>query len=811
MKNVFVRLSGLLLIMLPLAFSHNAYAVQASPFSFVETQPDGSRVELSIHGDEHYHWLTTKRGFTVMRDSAGRLVYAERAQDGDLRPGNLVVGKDRPTDKGILPGLLPTKAVLDSYRSIKEGRHSAEERASRVPPLGNVKNMVIMIRFADHASRPLPSNADIDVLFNAVGGDANLAPTGSIKDVYLENSYGQMTLNSTVFGWIDLPQTEAYYANGQSGDSTLWQALRFALDQVDQTIDFRDFDTDGDNQIDAIAFIHSGYGAEWGGTDQYGTSSANRIWSHRWSIQQPAWTSAEGVVVSDYHISPGVWDTSGSEIGRIGVIAHETGHFFGIGDLYDTDGNGSGIGSFGLMANSWGFDGSQLYPPHFSPWSKEFLGWVTPTVIDTAGSYSLEQAEFSPSVFRIDEGFPANEYLLIENRQPVGFDGSMPQGGLVVWHIDDSAGYHTQGYPGQAGWPGNGNHYRVAVLQADGDYDMEKNLNRGDAGDVYRAGGVSTLGPNTTPNTDAYQNGNIIETGITLSSISAAGANMNFSFSLPLPPPDGVAVADHITTFGTLSGTYASTHQADGVYQTLTETDSGGKPSNRYDRAEHIWRFTPNATDNQFNVNAYRTDGGDADSGFTFSWSSSASGPWTEMLTVSSTSAGSVQSFTLGSVPGTVYIKAEDNDRTAGQRSHDVLRVDQMFFDEGVPNTDPPGAASGPQPGDGDTNISVGASVSWNAGSNATSHDVYFGLTPVPVFVGNQSGTSYDPGALLNDTLYYWRVDEVNSHGTTVGSVWSFTTEGAGGSCSPLGAACSVDSDCCSNKCKGRAGAKVCK
>ena len=168
-------------------------------------------------------------------------------------------------------------------------------------------------------------------------------------------------------------------------------------------------------------------------------------------------------LVVNYHISPSLWGISGSDIGRIATPAHEAAHFFGMPDLYDTDGSGGGgIGSFCLMANSWGFDGSQYNPPHLSAWGKVQMGWVNPKVISTSGTYSARKSCEFTDIFLIGNGtanFGSGEYLLIENRQPCKFDAKIPGPGLAIFHIDDSADFTTEGCPGQTGWPLNGNHY----------------------------------------------------------------------------------------------------------------------------------------------------------------------------------------------------------------------------------------------------------------------------------------------------------------------------------------------------------------
>lgn len=88
----------------------------------------------------------------------------------------------------------------------------------------------------------------------------------------------------------------------------------------------------------------------------------------------------------------------------------------------------------------------------------------------------------------------------------------------------------------------------------------------------------------------------------------------------------------------------------------------------------------------------------------------------------------------------------------------------------------PPAPATNPSPADLATGVEVDPTLSWTAGSGTTSHDVYFGTSNPPAFIGNQAGATYTPGTLAEGTLYYWRIDEQGAGGTTPGSLWQFTT-----------------------------------
>jgi hypothetical protein len=90
--------------------------------------------------------------------------------------------------------------------------------------------------------------------------------------------------------------------------------------------------------------------------------------------------------------------------------------------------------------------------------------------------------------------------------------------------------------------------------------------------------------------------------------------------------------------------------------------------------------------------------------------------------------------------------------------------------------TSPPSQATGPNPGDGAMNVHTTADLNWAAGPDVTSYDVYFGTSNPGMFKGNQIASTFDPGIMAYSTRYYWRIDTVNSYGTTSGKVWSFST-----------------------------------
>jgi hypothetical protein len=90
--------------------------------------------------------------------------------------------------------------------------------------------------------------------------------------------------------------------------------------------------------------------------------------------------------------------------------------------------------------------------------------------------------------------------------------------------------------------------------------------------------------------------------------------------------------------------------------------------------------------------------------------------------------------------------------------------------------------AFNPEPADGAKDVSADVELRWSSGSSAQLHIVYFGDNFDDV--NNDAGgilhetTTYTPGTLDPDKVYYWRVDEFDGVVIYKGDIWSFTVAG---------------------------------
>jgi hypothetical protein len=129
-----------------------------------------------------------------------------------------------------------------------------------------------------------------------------------------------------------------------------------------------------------------------------------------------------------------------------------------------------------------------------------------------------------------------------------------------------------------------------------------------------------------------------------------------------------------------------------------------------------------------------------------------------------------------GLVPGTTYYWRVDEIDADGTTKH---QGSIWSF------TIPPKKAYNPAPFDGVPFIDLNLSLSWTPGFGTKLHYVYFGDNFDDVNSGvvgiPQGTTSYNPGTLEANKVYYWRVDEFDSITTHKGDVWSFKTAKTGG------------------------------
>ena len=139
-----------------------------------------------------------------------------------------------------------------------------------------------------------------------------------------------------------------------------------------------------------------------------------------------------------------------------------------------------------------------------------------------------------------------------------------------------------------------------------------------------------------------------------------------------------------------------------------------------------------------------------------------------------------------GLVPGTTYYWRIDEVQTDGTVQEGTIWSFKI----------PSKTATNPDPADGAEFVDTDVIFSWKPGFGAKLHTIYFGddFDTVNDATGGspQGTTTYSPGPLESEKVYYWRVDEFDAADTYKGDVWSFTTLGAVGNPQPANEALDV-------------------
>jgi len=396
----------------------------------------------------------------------------------------------------------PLRRELAANASSAAARGAASSRAWLAPGTAHVRALVLQVEFADTTwdERAHPSAWFDSLLF----GERR-----SVRRYFREAFRDRFELEGDVVPVrrLDVP-IDRYTGDGQCEGCALGigeyprNAQKLVEDLVPRVaglVDGRNYDEDGDGAIDALIVVHAGVGFE------DGFRSPRQFQSHEWhTVEAPL---LDGVAVRSYVLL--------SEWSGVGAFAHELVHLYGVPDLYDLSRRGVGLGDWSLMGQGAAL-GSPRYsnPAHPDAWTRLRTGYaeaIESPFPGLAGEVTIDATQAGGPIVKLwGEKRAGTEYFLLEHRsRSLGiYDHALPGEGLLVYHVDESV-------PSQR----DGSRYKVALEQADGEFDLERfSFPYGDEGDPFPGSRENTrFGDATTPSSRAHDGS---PSGVTIESIT---------------------------------------------------------------------------------------------------------------------------------------------------------------------------------------------------------------------------------------------------------------------------------------------------
>lgn len=508
------------------------FAVPAKPGLITMIQPDGTEIQVRIIGDENAHYYLSEDGYLLVNDN-NTFYYGNADASGNI-VNSRIKAMPLASRSAEATGFLRTVNMEKVFAALQRRdaarakvRRSAVPQKSQIglfdtgfPSKGEQKGLVVLVEYKDVKFTHNDPYSYFNRMLNE-DGFSDYGGTGCAAEYFRECSDNQFRPKFDVYGPITLSQNMSYYGgNDYSGNDKNPQKMAIeACQQLDATVDFSEYDRDGDGFIDNVFIFYAGLGEASGG-------SSNTVWPHSWNVTAAEYTSYifDGVQLDRYACS-NEWE--GSRPDGVGTFIHEFSHVMGLPDLYATSYTSAFTPGAWSVLDHGSYNNGGCTPPLYSAYERYSLGWIIPQVLDGPASVRLNSIGSNQACI-IPTG-DENEFFLIENRQKTSWDKYIPGHGMLVWHVDYDAYVWRQNTVNN-----NADHQYVDLEEADS---TQTEFSR--AGDAFPGtNNVTSFTDDTRPSMRTWSGAGL---GLPLTDISEANGLITFNVA------GGVVVPDPVT------------------------------------------------------------------------------------------------------------------------------------------------------------------------------------------------------------------------------------------------------------------------
>lgn len=425
MKKLYLMLSMLF------AFGAAANAIPAKKLQKVITLTNGTQVSVELRGDEYLSWWEGTDG-TAYRATADDAVF--EAFDLEAQKPAAAARRAR-TEQGRVARLARVKNSLKGADDKMRGLGG-----DHITYKGVKKGLVVLV---DFKNKKFADGHDLEYYKNVINGkdfsDEEEGYVGSVRDYFLAQSNGQFELDFDVVGPVTMSKNYGYYGNdgAYQKDEKVYEMIKEACDGIQDKVNLKDYDWDGDGEADQVFFLYAGLGQASGG-------SAGTVWPHEselryWPCGVLSYSTGKiNTYACANELQPETQGSSRYISAGIGTICHEFSHCLGFADMYDTTGGGGyGMSVFDVM-DQGSYNGNGFVPCNYTAFERIYAGWVEAIeLIEPATVKDMKSVSDYGRPFIMYNYKNTNEYFLMENRQNTGWDeGLYGSNGLLITHVN---------------------------------------------------------------------------------------------------------------------------------------------------------------------------------------------------------------------------------------------------------------------------------------------------------------------------------------------------------------------------------------